>query len=317
MNNFFTVSQQLYKMAIDSAPRGFIEKMIKLLCKLIEFDGAFYGVGLVEKNSGRKLVIERGHVYQRAASMLNEYLPLSRIDPIIGKVVDGTELPFSCAPLDYYHHLSLPELHKFAARHHIRNLLIHGEFPDSGQVGRWLALFRGNDAPFESRDAFQLESLWPHISTAIQINLHYALHDTDPKYTEHASALLNSCGIAEAADPAFFHLLKLEWPECSNCHMPDSVLGTIIQDGIFHGRQIDLCGLPHAGYLMCIVERVPMNATLSTAERKVAHYFAKGMTNKEIAVKLGTSPNTVRMQLKTVYRKLGVHSKIGLAHAIA
>jgi DNA-binding CsgD family transcriptional regulator len=316
MDNISKVLYHLYETAIHAEPKNFVEDMIELVCQVIEFDGAFYGVGLLDPDTRSSLVIERGYVYQREDSLLNDYISLSAIDPIIKKITNGSQTPFSCAPERYYEKFKLPELQRFATRHRVKNLLIHGHFPALEQTGRWLALFRDTNFPFKSIDAFSLKSLWAHLYRAIQINLYYTLHNVHPEQTDHASGLINSHGIAEIADPAFFPLLKLEWPEHCNYYIPGPILSIVIREGIFHGRHIELCGMPHFGYLMCIAQRAPLNAALSSSERKVAYYFARGMTNKEIALELGTSPHTVRMQLKSVYRKLGVHNKIDLAHAI-
>jgi DNA-binding CsgD family transcriptional regulator len=55
---------------------------------------------------------------------------------------------------------------------------------------------------------------------------------------------------------------------------------------------------------------------LTDAEMKVAELFAGGSTSKQIAATTGLSNYTVRNQLSSAYRKLGVHSKLGLFEAI-
>lgn len=51
---------------------------------------------------------------------------------------------------------------------------------------------------------------------------------------------------------------------------------------------------------------------LSPAEAAVVAQLARGLTNPEIARVLGKSPSTVKSQLASVYRKLGVRSRIRL-----
>lgn len=55
---------------------------------------------------------------------------------------------------------------------------------------------------------------------------------------------------------------------------------------------------------------------LSKRELEVAEAYAVGDSYKEIARTLGLSPTTVRTHLRTVYGKLGVASKIELAHLL-
>lgn len=55
---------------------------------------------------------------------------------------------------------------------------------------------------------------------------------------------------------------------------------------------------------------------LSKREQEVAEAYAAGASYKEIARDLGISPMTVRTYLSTIYRKLGVSSKLELADAM-
>ncbi len=58
-------------------------------------------------------------------------------------------------------------------------------------------------------------------------------------------------------------------------------------------------------------------ADLSDRERAVAAKFADGMTYREIGESLFIAPTTVRTHISTIYRKLGVHSKLALAALIS
>jgi len=57
-----------------------------------------------------------------------------------------------------------------------------------------------------------------------------------------------------------------------------------------------------------------LSETLSNREGEVASAYTEGQSYKEIARSLGISPTTVRSHLRTIYRKLGVTSKIELIH---
>jgi LuxR family maltose regulon positive regulatory protein len=48
---------------------------------------------------------------------------------------------------------------------------------------------------------------------------------------------------------------------------------------------------------------------LTPAERRVAFYLASDLTVTELARQLGVSPNTVKTQVKSIYRKLDVNSR--------
>ena len=48
---------------------------------------------------------------------------------------------------------------------------------------------------------------------------------------------------------------------------------------------------------------------LTVREHEIVDYVIKGMTNKEIAGELNISENTVKVALKTVFKKLGISSR--------
>lgn len=52
---------------------------------------------------------------------------------------------------------------------------------------------------------------------------------------------------------------------------------------------------------------------LPSREREVAHLVRRGLTNAEIAALVGVSSNTVRNQLASIFRKLGVSTRAELA----
>lgn len=56
---------------------------------------------------------------------------------------------------------------------------------------------------------------------------------------------------------------------------------------------------------------------LTPSERRVSEMAARGMTNKEIAQALFVTLRTVEMHLSSAYRKLEIHSRRGLAEALA
>lgn len=56
---------------------------------------------------------------------------------------------------------------------------------------------------------------------------------------------------------------------------------------------------------------------LNTRAGQVMEAAALGLSNREIAARLGVSENTVRTHLKQIYRRLGIHSRAQLARRLA
>jgi DNA-binding CsgD family transcriptional regulator len=57
--------------------------------------------------------------------------------------------------------------------------------------------------------------------------------------------------------------------------------------------------------------------TLTEAERTLAALVAKGMTNRQVGELLFISRHTVDAHLRHIFRKLGINSRVGLAHLVA
>jgi DNA-binding NarL/FixJ family response regulator len=54
-------------------------------------------------------------------------------------------------------------------------------------------------------------------------------------------------------------------------------------------------------------------ARLTDREREIVHLIGEGLRNEQIAVRLGISEKTVRNQLSSLFDKLGVNDRLGLA----
>ena len=60
---------------------------------------------------------------------------------------------------------------------------------------------------------------------------------------------------------------------------------------------------------------LPYRNTLSKKEQEILQLLTGGRTNKEIASALRLSPETVKMTLKNIFRKLGVENRTQAAVA--
>jgi DNA-binding NarL/FixJ family response regulator len=55
---------------------------------------------------------------------------------------------------------------------------------------------------------------------------------------------------------------------------------------------------------------------LTHQEQKIVALVAQGLTNKEIAQRLGSSPFTVKNQMKVIMRKLELKNRVQVAYLI-
>ena len=57
---------------------------------------------------------------------------------------------------------------------------------------------------------------------------------------------------------------------------------------------------------------IPPHGALTNAESEVARLVAKGMSNREIAAARATKERTVANQLKSIFQKFGIQSRVEL-----
>lgn len=81
--------------------------------------------------------------------------------------------------------------------------------------------------------------------------------------------------------------------------------------------RFEVAGEEYALLVFPIEARPAPQQELTTAERAVAQLVLKGFANEEIAAMRRSSYRTVANQLQSIYRKVGVGSRVELARALA
>jgi two-component system nitrate/nitrite response regulator NarL len=67
--------------------------------------------------------------------------------------------------------------------------------------------------------------------------------------------------------------------------------------------------------LLCDSERLPRRnrTNLTPREQEVLNLIEQGMKNKDIGARMGIRPGTVKIHLKHIFEKTGIHGRYGLA----
>jgi DNA-binding CsgD family transcriptional regulator len=81
-----------------------------------------------------------------------------------------------------------------------------------------------------------------------------------------------------------------------------------------HGLAFRLQGATEsaANFAMTCVLHLPATVVLTAAEQAVAEFLCEGRTLAQIARLRGVSPNTIKSQVRQVFRKLNVDSRVAL-----
>lgn len=172
---------------------------------------------------------------------------------------------------------------------------------------------------FEKEHSATADLLLPHILQARRIN--WDVNANIPANLEGSStALADFHGCLHFVEDKAVALLQLEWEQWTPPLLPRQLIDALKRrkEKIFIGASICVKASVQ-GKMICLVIAASKEKKieLSSAEFRVARLAAEGLQYKEIARELGVSPATVRNQLHTVYRKLGVSNKTALTNALA
>jgi DNA-binding CsgD family transcriptional regulator len=317
MHVFSEALIELYETAESCSMESFASEVIRIMRRLIEFDGAVLGSGEGVLQGAPHLIIDDAYVANRDPLILTEYAQFSAVDPITHRFLSGLTTPLACQCDDYYRQKKLSGLQSLAAKYEIGSLLLFGNRVVANEAAKWLALYRSGSKRFGDNDKKRLASIWPHISRAIFLNRQAHLYRKFEPHLNWAVALINRAGAVEIADESFWVLLGLEWGVSRTRRVPATIMQYMVRGDAYDGKSIKIVMSPYQGYIVCQVQRKPDLPRLTRSEVLVARMFASGLSNAQIAKSLSLSQNTVRSHIAHAYDKLSVHSKLDLARLIS
>lgn len=190
--------------------------------------------------------------------------------------------------------------------------MFYGNNQKDTSGSRWLLVCCDKSDGLSDQASSLMQALWPHLNMAITLNLGKALNRIDPEMAARKMALVNWNGMIEVADPEFLTLLKAECIREPAGRIPSRVLEALASEGVYRGQAMTITARMEEDKLICRAESVSALDSLGSVEKEIARHLAEGMTYREIASKLGKSPNTVRNQIASIYRKLEVDCKVAL-----
>lgn len=210
---------------------------------------------------------------------------------------------------------------KPAGIEHALGIVERDELTDLAEI---VFLFRADERDaFTEDDAALLEYLAPHLVIAwrqSQIAHHYraAAEGAASGFHEHDGyAVSDHQGIVHAAGEDFCIALRAVAPDWRGPKIPPELepLQTGERASLVLGGYEFTARRANDRTLFAVAAR-SRALGLSPAEARVARLYAGGLTQRDIAVRLGVSGSTVRNQLSAVYLKFDVHTKIGLARRL-
>lgn len=184
-----------------------------------------------------------------------------------------------------------------------------------GPFNFFMSLYRFGKSPaFSETENADFLAILRHLEQALSLSLQFDLATRVDSRSEWA--LIDHEGELFLSSSGFHAALAAT---LSRGQRPLTRLKEIARHDRLPGRYGNVFSRTRYSNELWLVSLQPHNPwkLLSPKERQIAELLSAGATSGAIAQKLGVSPNTVRNQTASIYRKMGVHNKVELAHAAA
>jgi DNA-binding CsgD family transcriptional regulator len=307
MENAFEANDfllELYHDASECTPDDLRLRVLKNLQRFIPFDFGVWGGGWADGRLVTDLT-----VLNQSEAILGEWDSVAQQDAFCDLTLNrlGATARFDDVP-DYRASPAYNEhWRRFGASHMMATIV--GEKAD-GYVS-FVGLC-ADDRPMTFSDTERMfkQMLMPHLSQALRMNRDLW---TGRAAMEHeAIALVDRHGWVLCAQGPFDGFARQEW-RGRIAQLPADMMSVLKQGKRWRGELLDARMSRFGSNYFVHLSIHPSLSGLSPREREVAGLFASGMTNKQVARALGTSPSTVRNQVVRIYEKLGISSKAELA----
>jgi len=180
---------------------------------------------------------------------------------------------------------------------------------------------RGPGADFTERDRLVLDRLQSHFDrlwraarTRRQLRAALAAFEREAESQSHGIVVFTSRGELEMISPAARRLLREYFDAPSETSLPVELADWLEagSDTLRRAAGARRLTIERSGEALLLVETHD-DLGLTSRERQILAWVARGKTNPEIAELLWISPTTVRKHLEHVYAKLGVQTRTAAA----
>lgn len=310
---------QLYRLSQDCDIEIFQNSALNLVKQRLPFDAAVWGTARTEACG---IDIHTIHLHQKSPDMVSDYAAVKHLDTSAASVFGKSRITCGFHAETFFASSEQLPLKAFLKQHAQQNFFITAQNSAATQLLHWVSLFRGDpNAGCLPTEIELLDQLAPHLMQALSMN--QKLHMTkvhgqakaEPK--ERACAIADLRGVIYTADACFCTLLNNEWAGWHGPQLPTQLTSNFLGGNLrFTGHSITVSLRLEHSLLFLKARAIYKADRLSPREFSVARLAAKGYSYKKIAQTLGSSPHTVRNQIRAIYNKLQVDTVTGVTEEL-
>lgn len=308
----------IYRLAQTSPPKEFQTRALDAVRKVIDFDSAVWGSGVVLPEGP---YIHELHSHHQSPEMLANWEHIKHLDTLNREAFQHLGQTINADISDpYWQQRIHPEILAHVTRYGMNHTLatINADMILGFFTG--ISFYRANpDRPFSKTDSELKQNLMSHLVEAWNINrFNFISRHSSSKQSAISRAIIDKEGILHNATQHFENMIQSEWPDWHGPLLPIEMMDTFFskRQQQFKGKDIVVSLNAINDLFLISIRKTSAVDSLSQREMSVANLFGRGMDYNGIAAELHISPATVRNHLKSIYSKLGVNNKTDLTRML-
>lgn len=316
--NYSNLLLSIYRDAQDQPVSEFQDRALSALRATLSFDSSMWGHGVMREPG---IDIHSIHLHNSPPEMLIAYDKVKHQDEAAVMVtqVPNATLAFNAGTL--FQVPARAGMRQLCAEFGHEHFWISCDINPLTKFAQWISLYRKDPMQVCTPEETQFFSvLAPHLMQALAINrkLHLDRLLGDTAREKWTVAIADPRGYYYHVDAGFLELIQRDWSTRKTEVLPPALLGVLLRDqNTVIGKHVAVkAGREHGLLYLKARPRVPVDQ-LSPRELLVAKLLANGLTQREVAEKLGRSLDTVRSHVRSAFIKLDIRSVVALAQHLA
>jgi DNA-binding CsgD family transcriptional regulator len=297
----------LYGAAREVPLEEFQDRALNLLKSAVSFDSAIWGTGII---TSQGLDYHGVHLHNEPPEIVGEYKYVKHQDTTASEVRPhrATTKVFHAPTL--FRDQAKSAIRDYTSRFGHQNFIISSEIEQESGYAYWMSLYRASaDRQYTESEQRLAAFIAPHLREALRINRVLQMERLRGIPGSGAMAIVDARGAVYHAEPGFTAAVQEEWRPWHGSILPQQLWHALTTGvGCYVGKNIVVRRASLTDVMFLKARKRTAVDRLSPREQAVAGYIAQGMSHKEIARVLGTSPQTVRNQIQSIHDKLGIHN---------